>query len=284
MSDRLVLLGTKGGPSVRTGGPSPSASLLQVGGKPYVIDCGLGVTRGFVEAGLHLSQLNTIFLTHHHSDHTLEFGALVHTAWTTGLKQNVKAFGPPGTVALWRAFVEMMAIDIRTRIVDEGRPEIVSLCEVADFECMLSYADGTVRVDALRVEHPPMTDTFALRFRFNGKTIVFSADTCFFPPLAEFARDADVLVHEAMHVPGIDALLGKIENAGPGLRTHMFASHTPAEDVGRLAAMAGVKHLVLNHFVPSADMGSLPEHYEAAVRTGFPGRLTIGRDGLEIPL
>jgi len=52
--DRLVLLGTKGGPAIRKGGPSPTAHLLVIGGHPYVIDCGLGVTRGLVEAGMPL--------------------------------------------------------------------------------------------------------------------------------------------------------------------------------------------------------------------------------------
>ncbi len=282
MADRLILLGTKGGPSVRTKGPSPSSSLLHAGGRNYVIDCGSGVTRGYVEAGMHLSQLDTLFITHHHSDHVLEFGGLIHSAWVTGLKREVKAFGPEGLEAHWRNFQAMMAFDIRTRIVDEGRPDLAKLVTVTDFDAAFRYSDGAVEVDALRVEHPPVTDTFALRFRFGGKTIVFSADTCYFPPLAEFARGADILVHEAMYVPGLDAMLPKLANAGPELRKHMFASHTPVEDAGRIAAQAGVKHLVLNHFVPGLDNDVTADHYEKAARATYAGRLTIGRDGLEI--
>ena len=282
MPDQLILLGTKGGPSVRTGGPSPSASLLQAGGRNYVIDCGSGVTRGYVEAGMHLSQLETIFITHHHSDHVLEFGGLIHSAWVTGLKQAVKAFGPKGLEDHWKHFQAMMGFDIRTRIVDEGRPDLAGLVTVSDFDETLSYSDGTVTVDALRVKHPPVTDTFALRFNFNGKTIVFSADTCYFPPLAEFARGADILVHEAMFVPGIDGLLRKLANAGPALRKHMFASHTPVEEAGKLAALAGVKHLVLNHFVPGLDNAVTARDYETAVRTTWSGRLSIGTDGMVI--
>ncbi|MCA3346815.1 MAG: MBL fold metallo-hydrolase, partial [Roseomonas sp.] len=84
--DRVVLLGTKGGPAIRKGGPSPTANLLMIGGYPYVIDCGLGVTRGLVEAGLALPELRCIIITHLHSDHVLELGPLIHTAWTAGLK------------------------------------------------------------------------------------------------------------------------------------------------------------------------------------------------------
>ena len=53
--DRIILLGAKGGPAIRTGGPNPTSYLLVVRGALYVIDCGLGVTRGVVEAGFHLN-------------------------------------------------------------------------------------------------------------------------------------------------------------------------------------------------------------------------------------
>jgi ribonuclease BN (tRNA processing enzyme) len=84
MGDRLVLLGTKGGPAIRPGGPSPTSTLLEIAGRPIVIDCGLGVTRGLVNAGLSLKKLDLILITHLHSDHVLELGPLLHTAWTSG--------------------------------------------------------------------------------------------------------------------------------------------------------------------------------------------------------
>ncbi|TIP38131.1 MAG: MBL fold metallo-hydrolase, partial [Mesorhizobium sp.] len=68
MSDRLVLLGSKGGPALRPGGPWPSSSLLELGGRTIVVDCGLGVTRGLVDAGISLKALDLVFITHLHSD------------------------------------------------------------------------------------------------------------------------------------------------------------------------------------------------------------------------
>jgi len=52
MSDRLVCLGSKGGPALRPGGPWPSSSLLEFGGRTIVVDCGLGVTRGLSKDAL----------------------------------------------------------------------------------------------------------------------------------------------------------------------------------------------------------------------------------------
>jgi ribonuclease BN (tRNA processing enzyme) len=54
-------------------------------------------------------------------------------------------------------------------------------------------------VEALRVAHPPVAECYAIKISHEGRVIVFSADTAYFPPLADFSRNADILVHEAMH-------------------------------------------------------------------------------------
>ena len=74
-----------------------------------------------VEAGYPFTGLTTIFITHCHSDHVLEFGALLHTAWTAGLDQPVSVFGPPEIAAIWRQFCEMMRFEITIRMADKGR-------------------------------------------------------------------------------------------------------------------------------------------------------------------
>ena len=94
LSDRLVLLGTKGGPAIRPGGPMPTSSLLEIGGRMVVVDCGLGVTRGLTDAGVHLKTLDLVFVTHLHSDHVLELGPLLHTAWTAGLATSGQGVRP----------------------------------------------------------------------------------------------------------------------------------------------------------------------------------------------
>jgi ribonuclease BN (tRNA processing enzyme) len=282
-TDHLVLLGTKGGPAIRKGGPNPSASLLVAGGRAYVIDCGLGVTRGLVEAGVPLATLSTIFLTHHHSDHNLEFGPLLLTAWMAGLSTPVAAHGAPGLAALAKGFFASQAFDIEIRMEDEGRPDPRALLSIHEFGEGLVMDDGNVRVTALRVDHPPIRDCFALRFDFGGRAVVFSADTAYFPPLADFARGADILVHEAMYLPGVDALVKRVAN-GARLKEHLVASHTTAEDVGRIATAAGVKHLVINHMVPADDPAITPAHWEAAIRATWDGPLSIGLDGARIAL
>ena len=51
---------------------------------------------------------------------------------------------------------------------------------------------------------------------------------------------ADVLVHEMMHLGGVESLLKRVPNAAT-LRVNLLRHHTSTEDVGRVAAAAGVQ-------------------------------------------
>lgn len=279
MTSRLTILGSKGGPAIRPRGPSPTSMLLEIGGRTIVVDCGLGVSRGLVEADVSLKTLDLVFITHLHSDHVLELGALLHTAWTTGLDHDVRVVGPPGTGHYWSRFAQAMEFDIEIRIADEGRPDIRDLVRIEEFAEGTVFDEGGLAVSALRVDHPPVTDCFALRFDHADGSIVFSADTAFFPPLAGFAKDADVLVHEAMLAEGVDRLVARTGN-GARLKEHLLASHSFAAEAGRIAADAGVGRLVLNHLIPADDPAITQAHWEAVARETWTGPLTIARDGL----
>ncbi|MCR5858557.1 MBL fold metallo-hydrolase [Mesorhizobium sp. J428] len=279
MTAQLVTLGSKGGPAIRPSGPSPTSSLLRLGGRTIVVDCGLGVSRGLVEAGVNLKELDLIFITHLHSDHVLELGGLLHTAWTTGLDREVRVFGPPGTGHYWSRFAQALEFDIEIRIADEGRPDIRDLVRIEEFVEGPVLDEAGLAVSALRVDHPPVTDCFALRFDHADRRIVFSADTALFPPLADFARGADVLVHEAMLADGVERLVARTGN-GARLREHLLVSHSFAADAGRIATEAGVGRLVLNHLIPADDPAITPDHWVRAVRETWQGPLTIARDGL----
>jgi ribonuclease BN (tRNA processing enzyme) len=283
MISRLVLLGTKGGPAIRPDGPSPTSSLLEIAGRKIVVDCGLGVTRGLTQAGLLLKDIDLIFVTHLHSDHVLELGPLLHTAWTAGLATPVRVFGPLGIGYYWQRFMQSMEFDIEIRIGDEGRPDIRELVAVEEFAQGVVFQEGGLTVSALRADHPPVTECYALRFDGGGRSVAFSADTAYFQPLAEFARGADILVHEAMLEEGVDRLVARTGN-GARLKEHLVASHTSANDVGRIASQAQVKHLVLHHLIPADDPEIGKHHWTKAVRATWSGPVTVGTDGLEVPL
>jgi ribonuclease BN (tRNA processing enzyme) len=281
--DRLTLLGVKGGPAVRQGGAMPTASLLRMGGETILVDCGIGATRGVVEAGASLLDLDAIVVTHLHSDHVLELGPLLYTAWTTGLGRTIPVYGPPGIEAYWCGFLLAMDFDHRIRIEDEGRPDIGGLVTFGRLGDDAAFSIGDVSVRALRVEHPPVTDCFALRFDRAGRSVVFSSDTRYLPALAVFACGADMLVHEAMLPAGVDRLIERTPGASR-LRAHLEASHTTAEEAGRIASEAGVGTLVLHHLIPADDPEFGEEDWRRAVAPRWDGPLVVGRDGLTVPI
>jgi ribonuclease BN (tRNA processing enzyme) len=84
-------------------------------------------------AGVSLNRLRYLFITHHHSDHNLEFGPLFYNAWVTGLPVRVDAYGPTGLQKMTRDFFNYLKFDIDTRIVDEGRADPRKLLSAHEF-------------------------------------------------------------------------------------------------------------------------------------------------------
>ena len=279
---RIILLGTKGGPRVGEAGRSNPSTLILINEVPYVVDCGYGTSRQLIAAGVALDRLRYIFITHHHSDHNLEYGTLFYNAWVTGLPIQVDSFGPPGLRRMTQDFFRYEKFDIDTRITDEGRVNPRKLITVHEFDKPgIVMQNGDVKVTNCRVRHPPITQSYAFRFDAKDRSIVISGDTAYAPELAEFAKGADVLVHEVMYLPGIEGLIKRLPNA-KRLREHLMAAHTLPEDVGRIAAQAEVKTLVLSHFVPGDDASITDEQWSEGVRKHFNGRIIVGKDLMEI--
>lgn len=279
---RIILLGTKGGPRVGESGRSSPSTLILINDIPYVVDCGYGVSRQSLAAGILLNRLRYIFITHHHSDHNIEYGALFYNAWITGLPVHVDAYGPTGLRKMTQDFFNYLKFDIETRMVDEGRPDPRKLIFAHDFNKPgVVMQNEDVKVTTCLVSHPPIKQSYAYRFDAKDRSVVISGDTAYLPELAEFAKGADVLVHEVMYLPGIEALLKRLPNA-KRLREHLMAAHTLPEDVGRIAERAGVKTLVLTHFVPGDDPSITDEQWAEGVRKYFKGRIIVGKDLMEI--
>jgi ribonuclease BN (tRNA processing enzyme) len=256
--------------------------VIVVDGVPYVIDCGNGVARQMVLAGVPLPALRHVFLTHHHSDHNADYGNLILLAWAAGLRTRVDTWGPPPLEKMTRLFFEMNATDIAARMADEGRVPLAPLVHVHELtEGGVVLQDDRVRVTAAIVAHPPIVPAFAFRFDAPDRSIVISGDTARSDALVKLAKDADVLVHEALFVPAVDRLVASVPNA-PTLKSHLIASHTAVEDCGRVAEAAGVKTLVLSHLVPPDDPEVTDQMWIDRARAHFHGTVILGKDLQEI--
>jgi ribonuclease BN (tRNA processing enzyme) len=241
------------------------------------------VARQLVLAGVPLAAVRHVFVTHQHSDHTADYGNLLLLAWTAGLRTRVDTWGPPPLEKMTELFLEMNEYDIETRIADEGRVPLAPLIEVHELkDGGVLFEDANVRVTATIVDHPPVVPALAYRFDSSDRSIVISGDTRKSDNLIALARGADVLVHEAYYdEAAVDRLVAGVGNAAR-LKESVMSHHTSAADAGRVARDAGVKTLVLSHFVPAEDPAITDAMWIATARAHFDGEVVLGKDLLEI--
>ena len=130
------------------------------------------------------------------------------------------------------------------------------------------YRDEAIRVVAFAVDHGTWKHAYGYRFEAKDKTIVISGDTTYSERLIAAAKGCDILVHEVYSRKGWTARTAEWQ------RYHA-AFHTSGPDVGRVAAQANPRKLVLYHQVP---MGQPPEQVLGEVKSRFDGEVIYGRD------
>lgn len=294
----LVLLGTRGGPSIDVT-RAQTASAVVVDGRPYLVDCGYGALRQLVASHLGYLQLDTVFFTHLHDDHTGDLAALLSYQWTNGKTTATDAYGPYGTASLVQAALAFFRANVEIRTVDEGHSVDAARQfhghDVAATAVPLQiFKDDKVTVTAVENTHYPPRSTarmpyrsLALRFDTKQRSIVFSGDTAYSQNLVGLARDADVLVCEVVDQSVLDQMRQRAAEAAAAghansIFRHVAESHSSPADVARMAAQANVRTVVLNHQVPGPSVpGGLAypvTGFIEAVRKGFSGEVIVGED------
>jgi ribonuclease BN (tRNA processing enzyme) len=277
---KLVILGSGAGPG--PGMPRhKTAHVMLSNGAAYVLDCGLGVTDQFARSGIHFGALRSIFVTHHHPDHNIEYGPLLVIGWLSGMPLGVRAFGPPPLnqmtedfLRAYRTTIDFWSEDMKLApLVTVGVQEVSAAGPVTQ--------DENVKVSAILVNHPPVKPALGYRFDFHDRSFAFSGDTTPLEAVAQMAKGADVLVHEAMMIALVEAGARRAIADGRPINleaymAHMRAGHSPPEEVGRIAAEAGVKTLVLSHLGPSSGVSD--DQWRAPAAKYFKGEILVAHD------
>lgn len=282
---RILLLGT-GTPryDLERAGPS---QLLDIEGQYILIDCGPLATFRLFGSGIPLGQIDTLFFTHHHHDHNADFPVFILASWYHGRK-GLKIFGPEGTRDFIFRVLEIYKPDFTGRQNVFQRHGLLDP-EIQELDSGRTYQMEWGEVSTWRTKHNP--PNLAYRFTASGRSVVFTGDTAYQEELSDFARGADVLVHEAHMAKPVGSLQLTTEEPTPeniyaaSMRPHekriwegLKAIHSSPEEAAMIAQAAGVKKLVLSHISPFRDVKDMRSKASAH----FSGAVIIGEDLMTI--
>ena len=273
----ITLLGT-GCPVVSTERFGP-ASLVRAGGRQFLVDIGSGATQRLIGAGTSGAAISALLITHMHSDHLVDLYQFIISSWHQSRDRPQTVYGPPGIRKFVDDCMAMWLEERELRIAFERRSSVeafeIDVIEFDDETVLIDEAGVTVK--PILVDHRPVEPAFGFVFEADGRKIVISGDTRYCENLITTAEGADLLVHEVfVHRPGPISGTRTAEGA-KGVASY----HTLSSEVGRVAAEARVKCLVLTHIVPpDADRQSLVED----ARQDYGGPVVVGEDLMRFDL
>jgi ribonuclease Z len=265
----VTLLGT-GSPIPHPTSAGPS-TLVRAGAASLLVDCGRGVVMRLAGAGTFPVGLSAVLLTHLHSDHITDLNDIVTTHWVMTTEPTpLPIYGPPGTADVLDAVLQMLALDQRYRHdhhADLQYPPGATAVEVGPGD-RFEVAGATVSVH--ETDHRPVAPTVGYRIEHDGSVAALAGDTVPCAGLDELCRDADLYVQTVIR-PDLVSMV-------PSARLQdILDYHSSVEQAAQTAKRAGVKTLVLTHFVPALQPGQ-EEEWRAQAAAHFDGEIVVGPD------
>jgi ribonuclease BN (tRNA processing enzyme) len=316
--DALITLGVQAGPP-----PVPNmtgiSTALKVGNDVYQIDCGLGSLNAFTNAGFRFDDLKSMFITHLHTDHIVDYYSFFLSGGYTAAKGKapVTVYGPgsagglppselgdpdpvtidpghptPGLAATSAALLAAFAYTNNIFIRDMGTDNIQDLIEVVEIAVPpgSDFRNRSPRTDPFPVmadENVTVTATLVSHYDVYP-AFGFRFDLAKSGASVTFSGDTTKSDNLIALAQGSDVLVHEAQFSLDDAYYHnrfppnyLINSHTSAEQVGEVAAAANVKHLVLSHYSPT----DLPDsQWLDAIGKHYSGKVTIARDGQVFPL
>ncbi len=284
-----------------TGSPMPDATRagpclgVLAGDKAFIFDVGSGGTRNLGAMGFPLARLDSVYLTHLHSDHFDGLGELLVLSWVGGGRSEpTPVRGPRGTAEVVAGFNAAYRIDSTYRIAHHG-PDIANpdgfggasdeiIIPAGPGGQLVVYEDVDLKITAIRVDHTPVEPAFGYRIDYKDRAISISGDTIYQPGFVAASRGVDLMLHEALSKDMVRTIGAKLGERGLNNQATIFEDildyHTDPEEAAQAAQQAGVEHLVYYHVVPQLPVKMVESVFLGRSRTIFDGKITVGEDGM----
>lgn len=273
LKTKIVLLGT-GTPNADPQHSGPAVAII-VDETPYIIDFGPGIIRRAAAAyqngvkALKVSNIQTAFLTHLHSDHTAGYPDLIFTPWVLGRNKPLEVYGPPGIKEMTRHILLAYKKDIYIRIngLEHANNEGYKV-NAHEIKPGVVFKDQNVTVKAFPVAHGSWDYAFGYRLETADRIIVISGDRAPKPSISEYCMGCDVLIHEVYSMAGFNKRSKRWQK-------YHSKFHTSSEELGKLAARVKPELLILYH---QLLWGSTAEEILNEIHQIYDGKVVFGND------
>ncbi len=277
MTISVTLLGTGSPlPDPNRAGPS---TLVRAGAATLLVDAGRGVVMRLAAAGALPPSLTAVLLTHLHSDHITDLNDVITTRWVMtppALGPNpLPIYGPPGTRQVVDAILTMLTLDMQYRCdhhADLNEPPVLDVIEVQPGDTF-DLLDAQVSVH--RTDHRPVTPTVGYRIEHGGHVAAIAGDTIPCEELDAMCAQADLYVQTVIRDDQVRRIVEMMPQATR--LGDILDYHSSVADAARTATRAGVKTLVLTHYVPAMQPGA-EEEWRAIASEHFAGEIVLGPD------
>lgn len=280
---RVVLLGT-GNPAADPDRSGPATAIV-VNDTPYLIDFGAGIVRRAKAAvadrgiaALEPTNLQVVFVTHLHSDHTVGYPDLILTPWVLGRRAPLEVYGPTGIKHMTTHIFEAYRADFEARSRTNHLFTVGTFPEghevnAHEISAGVVYKDQNVTVTAFATRHA--MGSFGYRFDTPDRSIVISGDTSPTQATIDACHGCDILIHEVLTHDWLAR--------HPDFREHVALYHTTTAQLAELATQAKPRLLILYHgsisWRPVVDSRvSRPEVLLSEMTARYAGHVVVGRD------
>lgn len=280
------------------GAPMPAADrsgpcvAVVAGKRLIIIDAGTGGVRTLARMRLTPGKIERVLLTHFHSDHIDGLGEMMLQRWVGASNTTpLPIHGPTGVESVVDGFNAAYTLDKGYRVAHHGEDTVppsgfggvATPFTLGDNGEAVVLDDGGLKIVAFRVDHAPIEPAVGYRITYKGRSAVISGDTKPSTAVEAQAKNADLLVHEALSPKLVGLIEGAARSGGqPKLAKIMhdiLDYHTTPEEAAAIAARAKVKALLLYHIVPPLPLSALEGPFLGNARALFNGPLYVGRDG-----
>ncbi|SRR5579875_381484 len=252
---RVLFLGTAGALPTEERANTCLAVLGETPGSNLLIDCGGGVYRSLLRAGIGPDSLDDLFITHAHIDHIGSLPSLIESFRLSGRKRPLRIYAIPEVLTVAESILQVFNYELT---LDNWTYEVTLHATEPGQPLTLAGVDAHV----YRMDHT--MPSAGLRLDFPTGALAYTCDTQPNPSIAELGKDARLFIAEC-------TFLNKDEAQARRSR------HMTALEAGQQAAQCGVDTLALVHLGVAEGWTPADARNEAA--QAFSGAIVVPQDG-----